>query len=71
MVMNHPLVYVVQRLLGHQNPKMTQRYAHHCTESLRPGMRALDQRFVTHLSRFGHGRLFEGSEETGATGVIP
>ena len=28
-------LYIVQRLLGHKNPIMTQRYAHHSVESLR------------------------------------
>lgn len=47
-------LYIVQRLLGHQDPKMTQRYAHHCTESLRPGMQVLDRRFVNRWSRANH-----------------
>jgi integrase len=35
-------LYKVQRLLGHKSPIMTQRYAHHCPESLRDGVEALD-----------------------------
>lgn len=35
-------VYKVQKLLGHKDPKMTQRYAHHSTESLRAGVEVLD-----------------------------
>ena len=35
-------LYGVQRLLGHKNAAMTQRYAHHCVESLRPLLEALD-----------------------------
>lgn len=62
-------LYVVQRLLGHQDPKMTQRYAHHCTESLRPGMRALDDRFVAHLSRLCHGGSREAPATPGTAGV--
>ena len=36
-------VYKVQRLLGHKTPTMTQRYAHHSTESLRDGVEVLDR----------------------------
>ena len=36
-------VYKVQRLLGHKTPAMTQRYAHHSTESLRDGVEVLDR----------------------------
>jgi integrase len=35
-------LYKVQRLLGHKSPIMTQRYAHHCPESLRAGIEVLD-----------------------------
>ena len=35
-------LYKVQRLLGHKTGLMTQRYAHHCPESLREGVRALE-----------------------------
>ncbi|MGH9784229.1 MAG: tyrosine-type recombinase/integrase [Terriglobia bacterium] len=36
-------LYKVQRLLGHQSPLMTQRYAHHYPESLRDGVETLDR----------------------------
>ena len=36
-------LYKVQRLLGHKSPMMTQRYAHHCEESLRDGVEILDR----------------------------
>ncbi len=36
-------LYKVQRLLGHQSPVMTQRYAHHSPESLREGVEMLDR----------------------------
>ncbi len=35
-------LYKVQRLLGHKSHGMTQRYAHHSSESLRDGVRALE-----------------------------
>ncbi|HSF66109.1 MAG TPA: site-specific integrase, partial [Nitrospiraceae bacterium] len=35
-------LYKVQRLLGHKTSLMTQRYAHHCPESLRDGVNALN-----------------------------
>jgi integrase len=36
-------LYKVQRLLGHKTGVMTQRYAHHCPESLRDGVRVLEK----------------------------
>ena len=36
-------LYRVQLLLGHKTWIMTQRYAHHCPESLRDGVRALEK----------------------------
>ena len=36
-------LYKVQKLLGHRSPVMTQRYAHHCSESLREGVNVLDR----------------------------
>ncbi|MDH5670250.1 MAG: site-specific integrase, partial [Nitrospira sp.] len=36
-------LYRVQLLLGHKTGIMTQRYAHHCPESLRDGVRALEK----------------------------
>lgn len=44
-------LYKVQKLLGHRSPVMTQRYAHHCSESLRDGVNVLDrERSITNLS---------------------
>jgi integrase len=36
-------LYKVQKLLGHRSPVMTQRYAHHSSESLREGVNVLDR----------------------------
>jgi integrase len=35
-------LYKISKLLGHKDIKMTQRYAHHCAESLRSGVEALE-----------------------------
>lgn len=35
--------YLIQKLLGHKTPSMTQRYAHHSVESLRRGIRIFEQ----------------------------
>ena len=46
-------LYKVQKLLGHKTPQMTQRYAHHYTESLRDGVDVLDcekEKFSTILA---------------------
>jgi hypothetical protein len=53
-------LYKVQRLLGHKTNLMTQRYAHHSPESLREGVKVLDEcqpeRFSTNLA---HGAVSE------------
>lgn len=36
-------LYKVQKLLRHRSPVKTQRYAHHCSESLRDGVNVLDR----------------------------
>ena len=43
-------LYQVQRILGHKSPVHTQRYAHHCPESLRDAVEVLDRR-ITNLSQ--------------------
>ncbi len=44
-------LYQVQTLLGHRSPVMTQRYAHHSSESLRDGVNLLDREgAITNLS---------------------
>ena len=35
-------IYLIQRLLGHREPRMVQRYAHHSIDSLRSGIEALE-----------------------------
>ncbi len=35
-------LYKVSKLLGHKDIKMTQRYAHHCPDSLRDGVEILE-----------------------------
>ena len=39
-------IYTISKLLGHQNITMTQRYAHHCPESLRNGIQVLESDYV-------------------------
>jgi site-specific recombinase XerD len=36
-------LYMISRLLGHKDIKMTQRYAHHCPDSLWSGVEVLDR----------------------------
>ena len=45
-------IYTVAKLLGHKDIRMTQRYAHHSTESLRGGVEVLD-RISTILAQSG------------------
>ena len=35
-------IYKISKLLGHKDIKMTQRYAHHCPDSLRDGVEMLE-----------------------------
>ncbi len=35
-------LYKISKLLGHKDIKMTQRYSHHCPESLRDGVEIID-----------------------------
>ena len=43
-------LYAVQKLGRWKSISMVERYAHHCPESLRPGVEILD-RFITNLSQ--------------------
>ena len=35
-------LYKISKLLGHKDIRMTQRYAHHCLDSLREGVEILE-----------------------------
>ncbi len=50
LIQNGIDIYAVAKLLGHKDIRMTQRYAHHYTESLRGGVEVLDK-FDTILSQ--------------------
>ncbi|MDO8141428.1 MAG: site-specific integrase [Candidatus Brocadiales bacterium] len=39
-------IYKISKLLGHKDIRMTQRYAHHCPESLRIGIQVLESDYV-------------------------
>jgi integrase len=39
-------IYKIAKLAGHEDIRMTQRYAHHCPESLRDGVEALEADYV-------------------------
>lgn len=43
-------LYKISKLLGHKDITTTQRYAHHCPESLREGVEVLDERFGYNLA---------------------
>jgi Phage integrase family len=43
-------LYMISKLLGHKDIKMTQRYSHHCPDSLRSGVEVLD-RISTELAQ--------------------
>ena len=51
-------IYTISKLLGHASVKMTERYAHHCPESIRYGVEVLErvkvERQKEELSRFYH-----------------
>lgn len=49
-------LYKVQKLMRHKSPIMTQRYAHHYSESLRDGVDTLD-RIITFLSQSGESEV--------------
>lgn len=55
-------IYKVQKLMRHKSPIMTQRYAHHFSESLRDGVQVLD-RAGTNLAQSGE------IKEKGATAL--
>ena len=64
-------LYKVQKLLGHKDITMTQRYSHHYPESLRDGVEVLDglkNSTFQDLSQFYHNQA--GCNEKGATELL-
>lgn len=51
LVQNGVDIYKVQKLMRHKSPQMTQRYAHHCPESLRSGVEILDRLSITNSAQ--------------------
>ena len=60
MVQNGVDLYKVQKLLRHTTSMMTQKYAHHSSESLRDGIEVLD-RASTNLARCDENLIEENS----------
>ena len=54
-------LYTVQKLGRWKSISMVERYAHHCPESLRPGVEALD-RIITNLSQSPATDIKKGQE---------
>lgn len=54
-------IYKIAKLAGHEDIRMTQRYSHHCPESLRDGVEALEVDFnLTSMKEKGQ---FETSQK--------
>lgn len=53
-------IYAIAKLLGHKDIRMTQRYAHHSTQSLRRVVDAFESRVITNLSQSAVGTNLYG-----------
>jgi len=53
-------LYVIQKLLGHREPRMVQRYAHHSIESLRNSIEVLEV-LKKEANERGHGTILSQS----------
>jgi integrase len=54
-------IYKIAKLAGHEDIRMTQRYSHHCPESLRDGVEALETDYV--LATVDEKRQFASSQK--------
>ena len=54
-------IYAIAKLLGHKDIRMTQRYAHHSTQSLRRVVDAFESRVITNLSQSVIGTNLKGA----------
>ncbi|HXY55655.1 MAG TPA: tyrosine-type recombinase/integrase [Nitrospirota bacterium] len=44
-------LHKIAKLLGHKDIKMTQRYSHHCPDSLRDGFEVLERNYHTQMKK--------------------
>lgn len=61
LVRNGVDLYVVQKLLGHANPKMTQRYAHLSSKQLKDAIKLIDSKIDLQFTDTMYNESFENS----------
>ena len=64
-------LYRVQKILGHKGPEMTQRYAHHVRESIKPAIEALDAFYRENAECYKSVTFGESGETPMAQKVVP
>ena len=62
-------LYVVQKLLGHTTPKMTQRYAHLCSDQLKHAIEKIDIQLEKVLYNSTSSKLLKCENVVGSTNL--